>query len=58
MNVNEKIEFVRDFLQKQLSSNDQNLCKPDIVKISETLDKLIYEYYNSLNSNKTNTNMQ
>lgn len=56
MNVNEEIEFVRDILQKQISSDGQSLCKPDIVKISESLDKLIYEYY-SLTSNKTRKNM-
>lgn len=51
MDINEKMEILRDYLN-DLLSNEENLCKDDILKVSEELDKLIEEFYQEQNKSQ------
>jgi hypothetical protein len=44
MNLQKEIEILRESLNNMLL-NEQNLCKDEIIKASQQLDKFIYKYY-------------
>lgn len=50
----DKVNLIKSTLNKELETRDLN--DEVIIKISQKLDTLIVEYYNSIIGDKTNTN--
>ncbi len=50
----DKVNLIKSILNKELETRDLN--DEVIIKISQKLDTLIVEYYNSIIGDKTNTN--